>query len=343
MGGWGVAWAGPLWGAWRGRGLCGWLGRGVGRGLCGWGGRGAGPSGPCLSGRGLHGLGRLGEPAPASCGPAARQGAPLAPPSRSAPERRRRRRRFRLAGRAGASGRKMWLGPEEVLVANALWVTERANPFFVLQRRRGHGRGGGLTGEIAQQPGGKGAAGGGVGRPARTGPAAARRRGRARQRARRARARGRAGGPGGGGRGGGVRAASCGEPARGGVRARRGGAGGDRGGLVAGPPGGWRRPLPALGAGSFPGLRQWVPPDLPAAPRASVSARPSSPRNGPLARSAAPRAAGCPPRSLPPPCHLPWFLAHRSCRPSLCQVASAPRSGELGGGACAVWHRRPPG
>uniref|UniRef100_A0A8D0H7I9 TBC1 domain family member 9B n=1 Tax=Sphenodon punctatus TaxID=8508 RepID=A0A8D0H7I9_SPHPU len=40
----------------------------------------------------------------------------------------------------------MWLGPEEVLVANALWVTERANPFFLLQRRRGHGKGGGLTG-----------------------------------------------------------------------------------------------------------------------------------------------------------------------------------------------------
>ncbi|XP_036051836.1 TBC1 domain family member 9B isoform X1 [Onychomys torridus] len=40
----------------------------------------------------------------------------------------------------------MWLAPEEVLVANALWVTERANPFFVLQRRRGHGKGGGLTG-----------------------------------------------------------------------------------------------------------------------------------------------------------------------------------------------------
>uniref|UniRef100_A0A2K5TLT2 TBC1 domain family member 9B n=1 Tax=Macaca fascicularis TaxID=9541 RepID=A0A2K5TLT2_MACFA len=39
----------------------------------------------------------------------------------------------------------MWLSPEEVLVANALWVTERAN-FFVLQRRRGHGKGGGLTG-----------------------------------------------------------------------------------------------------------------------------------------------------------------------------------------------------
>lgn len=41
----------------------------------------------------------------------------------------------------------MWLGPEEVLLAGALWVTERANPFFLLQRRRGHGKGGGLTGE----------------------------------------------------------------------------------------------------------------------------------------------------------------------------------------------------
>ncbi|XP_060096321.1 TBC1 domain family member 9B isoform X2 [Heteronotia binoei] len=40
----------------------------------------------------------------------------------------------------------MWLAPEEVLLANALWVTERANPFFLLQRRRGHGKGGGLTG-----------------------------------------------------------------------------------------------------------------------------------------------------------------------------------------------------
>uniref|UniRef100_A0A2I3SX99 TBC1 domain family member 9B n=1 Tax=Pan troglodytes TaxID=9598 RepID=A0A2I3SX99_PANTR len=48
--------------------------------------------------------------------------------------------------RPGASGSAMWLSPEEVLVANALWVTERANPFFVLQRRRGHGKGGGLTG-----------------------------------------------------------------------------------------------------------------------------------------------------------------------------------------------------
>ncbi|XP_019361703.1 PREDICTED: TBC1 domain family member 9B isoform X1 [Gavialis gangeticus] len=40
----------------------------------------------------------------------------------------------------------MWLGPEEVLLAGALWVTERANPFFLLQRRRGHGKGGGFTG-----------------------------------------------------------------------------------------------------------------------------------------------------------------------------------------------------
>ncbi|XP_076994322.1 TBC1 domain family member 9B isoform X1 [Tamandua tetradactyla] len=40
----------------------------------------------------------------------------------------------------------MWLRPEEVLVAHALWATERANPFFLLQRRRGHGKGGGLTG-----------------------------------------------------------------------------------------------------------------------------------------------------------------------------------------------------
>lgn len=38
----------------------------------------------------------------------------------------------------------MWIKPEEVLLANALWATERANPYFVLQRRKGHG-GGGLT------------------------------------------------------------------------------------------------------------------------------------------------------------------------------------------------------
>ncbi|XP_038052661.1 TBC1 domain family member 9-like isoform X2 [Patiria miniata] len=36
----------------------------------------------------------------------------------------------------------MWVRPEEVLLANALWITERANPYFVLQRRKGHGGGG---------------------------------------------------------------------------------------------------------------------------------------------------------------------------------------------------------
>ncbi|XP_041706703.1 TBC1 domain family member 9B isoform X1 [Coregonus clupeaformis] len=40
----------------------------------------------------------------------------------------------------------MWITPEEVLLANALWVSERANPYFILQRRKGHGKGGGITG-----------------------------------------------------------------------------------------------------------------------------------------------------------------------------------------------------
>ncbi|XP_061541189.1 TBC1 domain family member 9B isoform X1 [Phycodurus eques] len=40
----------------------------------------------------------------------------------------------------------MWIHPEEVLLAGPLWLSERANPFFILQRRRGHGRGGGLSG-----------------------------------------------------------------------------------------------------------------------------------------------------------------------------------------------------
>uniref|UniRef100_A0A4W6BK00 TBC1 domain family member 9B n=2 Tax=Lates calcarifer TaxID=8187 RepID=A0A4W6BK00_LATCA len=44
------------------------------------------------------------------------------------------------------AGGEMWIQPEEVLLAGALWVSERANPFFILQRRRGHGRGGGLSG-----------------------------------------------------------------------------------------------------------------------------------------------------------------------------------------------------
>uniref|UniRef100_A0A4W4GDU4 TBC1 domain family member 9 n=1 Tax=Electrophorus electricus TaxID=8005 RepID=A0A4W4GDU4_ELEEL len=37
----------------------------------------------------------------------------------------------------------MWVNPEEVLLASALWMTERANPYFVLQKRKGHGAGGG--------------------------------------------------------------------------------------------------------------------------------------------------------------------------------------------------------
>ncbi|XP_070838594.1 TBC1 domain family member 8B isoform X3 [Chaetodon trifascialis] len=43
----------------------------------------------------------------------------------------------------------MWLKPEEILLKNAfkLWVTEEDNEYFVLQRRRGYGEGGGgLTG-----------------------------------------------------------------------------------------------------------------------------------------------------------------------------------------------------
>ncbi|KAM9513944.1 TBC1 domain family member 9B-like isoform 3-T3 [Salvelinus alpinus] len=45
----------------------------------------------------------------------------------------------------------MWITPEEVLLANALWVSERANPFFILQRRKGHGKGGGITGSSRKE------------------------------------------------------------------------------------------------------------------------------------------------------------------------------------------------
>lgn len=42
----------------------------------------------------------------------------------------------------------MWVSPEDVLLAGALWMTERANPYFILQKRKGHGDGGGgLAGE----------------------------------------------------------------------------------------------------------------------------------------------------------------------------------------------------
>ncbi|MBN3322911.1 TBCD9 protein, partial [Atractosteus spatula] len=44
---------------------------------------------------------------------------------------------------------KMWVNPEEVLLASALWITERANPYFILQKRKGHGGGGGGGGGLA--------------------------------------------------------------------------------------------------------------------------------------------------------------------------------------------------
>lgn len=53
--------------------------------------------------------------------------------------------------RPPAAPGNMWVNPEEVLLANALWITERANPYFILQRRKGHagdgGGGGGLAGK----------------------------------------------------------------------------------------------------------------------------------------------------------------------------------------------------
>uniref|UniRef100_A0A8C1UEL2 TBC1 domain family member 8B n=1 Tax=Cyprinus carpio TaxID=7962 RepID=A0A8C1UEL2_CYPCA len=48
----------------------------------------------------------------------------------------------------------MWLRPEEVLLKNALklWVTEKSNDYFVLQRRRGYGEdSGGLTGASLEE------------------------------------------------------------------------------------------------------------------------------------------------------------------------------------------------
>lgn len=61
-----------------------------------------------------------------------------------------RRRRVWAAAAEGGEAAKMWLKPEEVLLKNALklWVLERSNQYFVLQRRRGYGEegGGGLAG-----------------------------------------------------------------------------------------------------------------------------------------------------------------------------------------------------
>lgn len=48
---------------------------------------------------------------------------------------------------------RMWLTPEEVALKNALklWMTEKSNDYFVLQKRRGHGDSGGkLTGKGPQ-------------------------------------------------------------------------------------------------------------------------------------------------------------------------------------------------
>lgn len=39
----------------------------------------------------------------------------------------------------------MWVKPEEVLLANALWVTEETSPYFVLQHRKGHGKSKGFS------------------------------------------------------------------------------------------------------------------------------------------------------------------------------------------------------
>lgn len=62
----------------------------------------------------------------------------------------RRRRVWAAAAAEGGEAAKMWLKPEEVLLKNALklWVLERSNQYFVLQRRRGYGEegGGGLAG-----------------------------------------------------------------------------------------------------------------------------------------------------------------------------------------------------
>lgn len=110
-------------------------------------GRGA-PAGGAGAGGGAA---RARSPESPYCVPRPPGGAALPVPPSPAPPARLRRgdggRASAWRARTGASGPTMWLSPEEVLVANALWVTERANPFFVLQRRRGHGKGGGLTGE----------------------------------------------------------------------------------------------------------------------------------------------------------------------------------------------------
>lgn len=108
--------------------------------------------------------GRAARPPGSAFGPS-----PAAGPARREPEPAPRRAArggrcdpgSRGAGRCGAGqvdglgrreGRretpsrgKMWLKPEEVLLKNALklWVTQKSSGYFILQRRRGHGDGGG--------------------------------------------------------------------------------------------------------------------------------------------------------------------------------------------------------
>lgn len=68
------------------------------------------------------------------------------------------RRGWAAAAAESEGAAAMWLKPEEVLLKNALklWVQERSNQYFVLQRRRGYGEegGGGLAGTAL--PGGRG-------------------------------------------------------------------------------------------------------------------------------------------------------------------------------------------
>lgn len=60
----------------------------------------------------------------------------------------------------------MWLKPEEVLLKNALklWVTQKNSGYFVLQRRRGHGDGGGRFTGTERPGGGRSAVPAGLGR-----------------------------------------------------------------------------------------------------------------------------------------------------------------------------------
>lgn len=108
-----------------------------------------------------------------------RRPAPARAPPPAPPGGRARSEGGDVSGRRGTAGGggqgEMWLKPEEVLLKNALklWVTQKSSGYFVLQRRRGHGDGGGrFTGTWAR--GSAGPAGGGArGAGLRAGGAAA--------------------------------------------------------------------------------------------------------------------------------------------------------------------------